>query len=149
MACHTLSESAKLTGKSRRTIQRYVKSGKLSAKVGTDGNPKVDTAELIRVFGELSHPVKEELSHPVTVTNNIEQIIAKSTEMLVDKIESLEAKIKGLTEEIKFLENRLEPPKENLSIEVEEASDDIQEVETITESYLYDIPVFTSKESRK
>ena len=49
MALVSKSEAAKLTGKSRTTIHTYVKNGKLSATGG-----KIETSELIRVFGELS-----------------------------------------------------------------------------------------------
>lgn len=48
MALVSKTEAAKLTGKSRTTIHSYVNKGKLSA---TDG--KIETSELIRVFGEL------------------------------------------------------------------------------------------------
>lgn len=41
-------EAARLAGVSRSTIQRYVRSGRLSAVSG-----RIDTSELIRVFGAL------------------------------------------------------------------------------------------------
>jgi len=43
-----ITEAAKLTGKSRTTLYRYIDQGKLTA---VDGN--IDTSELIRVFGEI------------------------------------------------------------------------------------------------
>lgn len=68
MALVSISEAARLTGVSRKTIQRYIDSGKLSATVGgTGGAPgvhplrQVEISELIRVFGEL----KGEMSNPV------------------------------------------------------------------------------------
>ncbi len=68
MALVSISEAARLTGVSRKTIQRYIDSGKLSATVGgtgggTGAHPlrQVEISELIRVFGEL----KGEMSHPV------------------------------------------------------------------------------------
>lgn len=64
----SISEAARLVGKTRKTIQRYIDSGKLSATVtgtsgGTGGTPlrQVEISELIRVFGELTG----KMSHPV------------------------------------------------------------------------------------
>lgn len=52
MALHTISEAARLTGKSRRTLQEHIKNGKLSKSQDESGNPSIDTAELVRVYGE-------------------------------------------------------------------------------------------------
>lgn len=49
----SISEAAELTGKTRRTIQRHVASGKLSRSVANGGRVGVDTSELIRVYGQL------------------------------------------------------------------------------------------------
>lgn len=46
----SLSEAARLTGKSRTTIQRAIKSGKISAPKDEDGNYSIDPAELHRVY---------------------------------------------------------------------------------------------------
>ena len=54
MAIHNITDSALLVNKSRRTIQRYIANGKLTMVADALGNPKIDTAELIRVFGALS-----------------------------------------------------------------------------------------------
>ena len=47
MACHTISEAASITGVNRRTIYRYIKSGKLSASVTSDNKTVIDTSELL------------------------------------------------------------------------------------------------------
>jgi hypothetical protein len=54
MAIHNITDSALLVNKSRRTIQRYIANGKLTMVPDALGNPKIDTTELIRVFGTLS-----------------------------------------------------------------------------------------------
>jgi hypothetical protein len=54
-----ISEASRLSGVSRKTIQRYIAQGKLSATVdGTGGrtNKGIEISELVRVFGNLSHP---------------------------------------------------------------------------------------------
>lgn len=53
MAKLNISQAAKASGKSRSTIQRHIKSGKLSVSQDATGNIEIDTAELLRVFGEL------------------------------------------------------------------------------------------------
>lgn len=45
--------AANAAGVSRSTINRYLKSGKLSATTDRDGARVIDTAELARVFGDL------------------------------------------------------------------------------------------------
>lgn len=47
---YSLSEAATATGKSRMTIQRAIKSGKVSASRGEDGSYSIEPAELHRVF---------------------------------------------------------------------------------------------------
>jgi predicted site-specific integrase-resolvase len=53
MALLSISAAARVAGKDRETIRRYLKSGKLNATTDAIGRAAVDTAELLRVFGEL------------------------------------------------------------------------------------------------
>lgn len=46
----TLSQAAKLAGKSKSTLNRAVKSGRLSASRNADGTFSIDPSELLRVF---------------------------------------------------------------------------------------------------
>jgi hypothetical protein len=55
MAKHTISEAARITGKSRSTIHRHIKTGILSKTLDDSGSPVIDTSELQRVYGSLSH----------------------------------------------------------------------------------------------
>jgi excisionase family DNA binding protein len=52
MAILSISEAARTWGVGRSTLQRAIKEGRLSATNQTDGSKGVDTAELLRVFGE-------------------------------------------------------------------------------------------------
>ena len=80
MALVSVTEAARLTGKNRATIHRYIKQGKLSQVTDETGTKKVDTSELLRVFGTLSatpatlphsdaiqHDATQEMAHPVAV----------------------------------------------------------------------------------
>lgn len=46
----SLSQAAKLTGKSKSTINRAIKTGKISATRHDDGSYSIDPAELSRAF---------------------------------------------------------------------------------------------------
>jgi len=52
MAKHSISEAARISGKSRSTIYRHIKQGKVSKEIGSDGEPMIDTSELRRVYGD-------------------------------------------------------------------------------------------------
>ncbi|HBO4240121.1 TPA: entry exclusion protein 1, partial [Pseudomonas aeruginosa] len=53
MAWHTIQEAQKLTGKSRRTLYRDMAAGRLSWEPEGDSARRLETSELIRVYGEL------------------------------------------------------------------------------------------------
>lgn len=63
---YTLGDAARSTGLSKPTIQRAIKSGKLSATRNEDGSYSIDPAELHRVYGTLPRdgndvpPVKQD-----------------------------------------------------------------------------------------
>ena len=50
---YTLGQAAKATGKSKPTIQRAIKNGRISAVRNDDGSYEIDPAELHRVFEPL------------------------------------------------------------------------------------------------
>jgi hypothetical protein len=54
MALVSISQAAKLAGKSRSTLYRtYIDTGKLSVQKDATGKAVVDTSELLRVFGDI------------------------------------------------------------------------------------------------
>jgi len=54
MAIVSISEAARLTGKSRNTLHNQIRTGKLSTVHNPVTNSKgLDTSELLRVFGQL------------------------------------------------------------------------------------------------
>ncbi len=54
---YTLSEAASATGKNKATIQRAIKSGKISASKGESGSYEIDPSELHRVFPPVAQRV--------------------------------------------------------------------------------------------
>jgi len=134
----SISEAAELTGKTRRTIQRHVASGKLSRSVADGGRVGVDTSELMRVYGQLtsrdgdtpmSQPVISTVAHKNDVNDkrDNERLLKLEHELSLVKVE-LEAEkrrvqdkqetIDSLKTALKLLEHRqektdtIEPPKE-------------------------------------
>lgn len=52
MSLVNVQEAARLVGKSRKTLYgTYIKTGKLSCVLAENGEKKIDTTELLRVFG--------------------------------------------------------------------------------------------------
>jgi hypothetical protein len=96
-----IEQATGLTGKSRATISRHIKSGKLSRTV--DG---IDTAELMRVYGALvSVPDKPVLQAKYEALSEREtwlmaQIDSLSKQLLEQKAEHLEMekRLMGLLE---------------------------------------------------
>jgi hypothetical protein len=50
MPVYTLGEAARASGKSKSTIAKAIKSGRVSAARGVDGSYQIDPAELHRVY---------------------------------------------------------------------------------------------------
>jgi len=87
MASVSISEAARLTGKARSTLHKYIKQGRLS--VTTDaatGSKAIDTSELIRVFGKI------EATHGDTVTTvaNVHQNTPSGEQSLHLKLQLLQ-----------------------------------------------------------
>lgn len=69
MVWHTVQEAQNLTGKSRRTLYRDMAKGRLSWVSDADNGRRLETSELIRVYGELiplAQPESGKLAHDGT-----------------------------------------------------------------------------------
>lgn len=81
MAMVSVSEAARLTGKSRTTLHRLIKTGELSTCKGDRNKKLIDTSELLRVFGVLKLAVTEQPAEHVVEqrvtgeTGNSEQVV--------------------------------------------------------------------------
>lgn len=102
-----ISEVSKLTGKSRTTIHRYIRTGKLSTVHNEQGAKKVDLSELLRVFPDIrieqteqSKSVQSEQS--VTVNDTVSDVT-----LLKQKIEHLEQMLLSKDEHIETLKKSL------------------------------------------
>lgn len=59
---YTLGDAAKATGKSKTTLHRAIKSGRISASKAEDGSYAIEPAELHRVFPAVTAKAPEGLS---------------------------------------------------------------------------------------
>jgi hypothetical protein len=124
MAIVTLTEASRLTGKSIRTIQRHVTTGKLSVACHDGDKKSIDTSELIRVYGEISdlmthdkkhdmsrHDVKNDTSTVVTLTQEISflrELLATTEKHNRDMLAEKDKRIDDLKNTVKLLEYKKE-----------------------------------------
>jgi len=101
MALVSISEAARLTGKSRRTLQRHIESGKLT-KTYKNSIPKIDTSELLRVYGEFIVTADSNMSHE-SISHNT---ASNDTLVSQNKIELLQQEISYLNKLIDEKEKR-------------------------------------------
>jgi len=119
MAQVSISEAAKLTGKSRRTIQRYVATGKVSLSRSDATGKSIDISELIRVFGDLKKEnvtpaITHEdvtMSHHVTSSDDKKtlenELLKKEIEFLKQRLEDKDAHIHSLKNAMLLIESKL------------------------------------------
>lgn len=94
--------AAELTGKSKSTIQRAMKSGKISYEMDQNDRRVIDVAELERAFGLVPQDRGQ--------NDNVETELQKAAEML--ETERLKMRIKLLEEQLDYTKEQLEDLKE-------------------------------------
>lgn len=141
----SISEAARLTGKSRQTLHRHIVTGKLS-KCNTEKNETgIDTSELLRVYGSIKsysvtdvkneqmlHHATGNVTHTVTKDsqqNDTIQHLEKELAILKVKLDSQERIINAKQETIdnlktalKLLEYRQSSQENNVSASQENTS---------------------------
>jgi len=115
MAKVSISEAARLTGKSRTTLHRLIKAGELSTCSGVRNAKMVDISELIRVFGDISKPVQEQPfeqvpEQRVTVPSAPSEQMVSSLKQEVEHLRTLvsaqESHIDSLKHSLQLLEHK-------------------------------------------
>ena len=84
---YTLGDAAKATGKSKTTLHRAIKSGKISANKAVDGSYSIDPAELHRVFP------------PATVATPVAPLQRNEPEQSGNTLETLRIQLEMLEKE--------------------------------------------------
>lgn len=99
MALVSITEAARLTGKSRRTIQRHIATGKLSMSRNDATEKSIETSELIRCYGEIKQ-------NTVTPKHDAEHVtMSRNATLQIDKNE---AEIERLKQQVDLLNQRLQ-----------------------------------------
>ncbi|WP_313396957.1 DNA-binding protein [Pantoea septica] len=115
MAKVSISEAARLAGKSRTTLHRLIKTGELSTCAGVRNSKMIDISELIRVFGDISAPVTEQYSEQdseqrVTVPDTANEQMINSLKQEVEHLRTLvsaqESHIDSLRQSLQLLEHK-------------------------------------------
>ena len=112
---YTLSEAAKATGKNKATIQRAIKSGKISASKNENGTYEIDPSELHRVYEAITQRVAQHKNATERNTSksnkndSLERIINLEKELAV-----LNAEKRGLEEQKEQLQDTVEDLRKRL-----------------------------------
>ena len=109
MALVNFTQAAKMAGISRSYFHRkYIKQGVLSVSTDSDGNKKVDTSELLRVFGELKgvpvHSEQDTLNAQGAHSDvNPDSELLAENEILRAKLVMIESQAEELQDDKKWL----------------------------------------------
>lgn len=98
-----------MASKTRRTIYKHIKQGKLSTTRDSKGNKGIDVSELIRAYGDDVKPSEENKKSKGVQGEYTSVSNDPKLDLLLKKIESLENEVKSLREEIssqKFIEHK-------------------------------------------
>lgn len=104
MSILNVVEAAKAVGVGKATIYRRFKDGTLTASKQPDGSKGVDTAELIRVFGELKLQSDENLTESSLRQSEITELLQRQ---IVSLENQLQASLDRETKLLNLLEQRL------------------------------------------
>ena len=87
---YTLGTAAKATGKSKPTIQRAIKSGKMSATRKEDGSYEIDPAELHRVYDLVTGASNETDDMKQSETLNNDGVLQGQIDVLRELVQELQ-----------------------------------------------------------
>lgn len=91
----TLGEAAKLTGKSKTSILRAIKNGRLSYAEKNEHSYKIDPAELFRVYPAVSNS-----NHPKSNSTS-QQIGTESNPVTLIEVTALRERLEAVTEQLR------------------------------------------------
>lgn len=106
MAWHTIQEAQKLTGKSRRTLYRDMSKGRLSWAPEGENARRLETSELIRVYGALvpmAQPEAEKTAHGDTPNDT------QNTALILAELKALREEVAELRQAMRLLEHNPDP----------------------------------------
>lgn len=130
MANLNISEAARTWGKSRQTIYTYLDDGRLTASQDNEGNPIIDTAEMIRVFGEPKSKTtktgKDKVDTEVIELRQLVEIERLKRSHSEEINQRLEFSIKELQETVRNLRDQNERQGEQLKTALDTVSKSLE-----------------------
>lgn len=105
MAWHTIQEAQKLTGKSRRTLYRDMAAGRLSWTPEGDNGRRLETSELIRVYGELKAVAQPE---PEKTARGDTQVGTQDVALILAELKALRHEVAELRQAMRLIEHKPE-----------------------------------------
>ena len=113
MALLSVSEAAKLVGKSVKTIYRHIDTGKLSFTRNDNGAKSIDTSELVRAYGELKLSNENVIDSHLTQRENpndneMTRLLKQENDLLKEILKEKEAHIDSLKQAMLLLEHKKE-----------------------------------------
>lgn len=115
MAKVSISEAARLAGVSRQHLyRRYITPGLISIEKDEESAPMIDTAELLRVFGDLKMP-GQGITEPAAAAAELEMLRRRLAEMETQLSEAREREaqlwrhIGEITGTLRLLEHKGQP----------------------------------------
>ena len=117
MALVSIREAARLTGKSRTTVQAYIKQGKLTKCTDSAGASKLGTSELLRVFGSFTGQQVGSEQPSITVQHLAGKSVQLTDQNLLHENYALKAEVelvKALLREKELLLNEKDKRNEDL-----------------------------------
>jgi len=118
---HTIQEAQKLTGKSRRTLYRDMAEGRLSWGLEGESSRRLETSELIRVYGELKPVAQlkpEKTAHRDTPSGT------ESSALILAELKALREEVAELRQAMRLIEYKPDPASEET--EPKDAAETIQ-----------------------
>ena len=133
-----------MVGKDRSTLYRHMEKGKLSRVEAPDGNPTIDTAELMRVYGALQVPQSQEgvapvaEQHSATPLRDIEKRARREARAVLEasrrrEVELLEAQVVDLRERVAAVETERDTWRDTYQAEAASHRDTRAEMRRLTD----------------
>lgn len=120
MSKHSVSEAARLAGVSRSYFyKKYIKPGLISVERDGDDNPVIDTAEIMRVFGQIQGDSQQTVSRgqedtpgkdtKITLLEAENRLLREQLAVAQDRERWMQQTVDKLTDQLKLLEHKPEP----------------------------------------
>ena len=103
---YSIKEAADATGKERSTIQRAIKSGRISATLGESGAYEIDPSELHRVFPPVARNQAQPIATQQETTSENRELKAK-VELLREMVDDLRQRLDKSEEERRATQTKL------------------------------------------